>query len=283
MYSDESFGNRFSSIGVTSGDRSSIEHLRAGLTNILTQHETASVQFKEISGHSKKEKAAKAFIDLGIEYVSTGKIRVDVLSWGLDDSRHTVAGMDDSKNHQLMYGKILKWAQICWKHKTLSWQFFPDRYDDINWGELMRVLDNISLDKEILGEDIFGKLHSLKFAEFVKHDQSSTSTDPVLQLTDIFTGFAVFSCEHGRDFLRWRSEEYRQLSMFDNTYTKNFSKRVVSKFRVLDHLDKLCKQRKMYVSLKTEGHLKTFSPKSGLNFWHYEPQHPDDKAPLKIN
>jgi hypothetical protein len=35
------------------------------------------------------------------------------------------------------------------------------------------------------------------------------------------------------------------------------------------------------VSLKTHGGLRTLQPANRINFWWYEPQSPEDKAPTK--
>jgi hypothetical protein len=50
---------------------------------------------------------------------------------------------------------------------------------------------------------------------------------------------------------------------------------------VLKKFDETCKERKLGVSLKTKKGLWTPDPQRPINFWLYEPQHPEDKAPQK--
>jgi hypothetical protein len=55
----------------------------------------------------------------------------------------------------------------------------------------------------------------------------------------------------------------------------------MERFQVLYEFDGGCKNRKMGVSLKTFGGLKTLDPRRPINFWWYEPQHEMDKAPTR--
>jgi len=50
---------------------------------------------------------------------------------------------------------------------------------------------------------------------------------------------------------------------------------------VLAQLDAICKRKKLGVSLKTNHGLRTFDPANPVNFWWYESQYDEDKAPVK--
>lgn len=53
----------------------------------------------------------------------------------------------------------------------------------------------------------------------------------------------------------------------------------IGQFRIFNSL---CKQQRSAVSLKSNRGLWTPNPVNPLNFWMYEPQHPEDRAPTKV-
>ena len=132
---------------------------------------------------------------------------------------------------------------------------------------------------------LFGEIRNLHFPTFKRHSEIKSDIEPITQLIDIFTGYARYSFEKGKEFLIWRENEKNknQLPLFGDSGVKTeLSRGDTSKFRVLKILDKLCKERKMGVSINENSYLCTFSPNNPLNFWIYEPQHEADKAPIKM-
>ena len=53
------------------------------------------------------------------------------------------------------------------------------------------------------------------------------------------------------------------------------------RFRVISQLYWKCKVRKLGVSLRELGYLRTYEPAIPINFWHCEPQHRSDRAPAR--
>jgi hypothetical protein len=50
---------------------------------------------------------------------------------------------------------------------------------------------------------------------------------------------------------------------------------------VILHLNRRSKSHRLGVSLSTHGYLRTPNPANPLNFWHYTPQHDEDRAPTR--
>ncbi|GAG41099.1 unnamed protein product [marine sediment metagenome] len=54
-----------------------------------------------------------------------------------------------------------------------------------------------------------------------------------------------------------------------------------NRFKLIETLDTLCKRCRLGVSLNKKKYLRTPDPSRLLNFWNYESQYDDDKAPRK--
>lgn len=286
IFSDESGHSRFRSIGILSGEKTNIDNLRNGLNLMLKECGKNSIEFKKIGGDKKKELVAIEFIEKGIEYCVDKKIRMDILTWDTHDSRHEIIGRDDIKNFQMMYYKVLRWVKQCWKHKHRVWDFYPDENSAVDWKKLMSYLENTNLSKKTeIDFTLFGEIRNLHFPRFQNHFEVISGKEPITQLIDIFTGCTRYSFEKGKEFLKWREikKNEKQFNLFENSRVKmELSRGDTSKFRILKILDKLCKERKMGVSIKENSYLCTFSPSNPLNFWFYEPQHEADKAPIRM-
>lgn len=286
IFSDESGHSRFRSIGVLSGEKTDIDNLRNELIIILEGGDRNSIEFKKIDGDKNKELVTIKFVEKGIEYCVSKKIRIDILTWDTHDSRHDIIGRDDNENFQMMYYKVLRWVKQCWKHKHMVWDFYPDENSAVDWRKLMNYLENTNLSKKIeIDHTLFGEIRNLHFPRFQNHFEAISDKEPITQLIDIFTGCTRYSFGKGKEFLKWREIEKskKQLNLFEKSGVKiELSRGDTSKFRVLKILDKLCKERKMGVSIKENSYLCTFSPSNPLNFWFYEPQHEADKAPIKM-
>jgi len=73
-----------------------------------------------------------------------------------------------------------------------------------------------------------------------------------------------------------------QRSLFDEANaSSNPSRSSQERFTVLKQFDEACKRRRLGVSLKSYNGLRTPDPRNPINFWMYEVQHPEDKAPQK--
>lgn len=286
IYSDESSSpdNRYWTLGAVSGEENSIKHLRGTLQTVLKETGVAEVKFEEIRTHSTKIKAAAKFIEAGILEAANKNIRIDVLLWDVQDSRHSIIGRDDIANFGRMYYKMIR--HIGRKWDIQRWFFYPDALSSVNWLDISQCLNKTTLEKypsELL--DFFRNKGQLFFVREVRPQESHK--EPIVQLADIFAGFGWFSKVKGTEFLKWREHINRQsspvFSWFDDN-CENFSGlkgTILNRFKLLRTIDTLCKKYKLGVSMKSYKQLLTFDHDKPINFWNYEPQTDMDKAPVK--
>lgn len=184
-----------------------------------------------------------------------------------------------------MYYKLLRWVKDCWKSETLNWHFYPDENSSIDWQELLSYIQNTNLSKNNKYElTLFGLVQNLHFPRVDNHQQLVSTKEPLVQLIDLFTGFARFSFEHGKEYLNWKQwkEQQAKQTLLEMIDEPDVSKNIIDKFDVFEQLITSCQKKKMGVSINTNSYLKTFDYRRHLNFWKYEPQNPNDKAPVKI-
>jgi hypothetical protein len=286
IYSDESSSpdNRYRTLCAVSGEENSVKHLRGILQNILKETGVTEVKFEEIGTHSPKIKAAAKFIEAGILEAANKNIRIDVLLWDIQDSRHSIMGRDDIANFGRMYYKMIR--HIGRKWDIQRWFFYPDTLSSVNWLDISQCLNKTTLEKypsELL--DFFRNKGQLFFVREVRPQESHK--EPIVQLADIFAGFSWFSRIKGNDFLKWREHlnTQKQPCLFStNDNSQNFSRlteKTVNRFKLLNMIIKLCREYKLGVSIKTNKRLTTFGPASQINFWTYEVQTDMDKAPVR--
>jgi len=284
IYSDESGCGHFRSVGTLSGPRASLSRLRQELQAHLCACQTSSIEFKKISGDSRHEQAAIRFLRTGIEYTHARLLRIDVLTWDLRDARHTIFRRDDQKNLQLMYYKVLKWVKQRWRGATLLWELFPDQNSAIDWKNFIAYLEKTNLSRNVpYLSDLFGVLQNTAFPTITSHAECVSDREPLIQLVDLFTGFAAFSCAKGAAYASSSLSKTSQPDLFTTGVetSRPASRGLASKYRCLGALLEHCRAHKMGVSFETRTHLWTPKPTNPLNFWFYEPRSELDKAPTK--
>jgi len=171
-----------------------------------------------------------------------------------------------------------------WPNDTV-WRLCPDEHTALDWETLRDCLKNVSAGVEVERSLFTGGQFRIRLRqEFgIEEIQAvSSETYPLLQLADLFAGLAVFSREKFDDYQNWLQATSRQGCLFDEDDTSaDPSRSSRERFKLLKEFDRLCKARKLGVSLKTNHGLWTPKPENPINFWMYEPQHPEDKAPRK--
>ena len=104
-------------------------------------------------------------------------------------------------------------------------------------------------------------------------------------LGDLYVGMAIYSRNYYKRY-RYYFQTYspsRQMTLF-NVGAENsvkLSNADKQRCQLILEFNKLCKSKKMGISLDSYEGLKTPDPKNPVNFWWYEPQHELDKAPLR--
>lgn len=284
-FSDESNWNagRFRSLGLITTPLCYLEELENCISNKLKESGVKEFKWKKLKG-VRERFAAEKLIKFAVEQAKSNHLRIDVLVWDIQDSRHNVVGRDDIANLQRMYYHLFRnTLRSRWPDDAV-WRLHPDEHTAIDWGTIRDCLDHVSSHVEI-EQSLFteGKFKLRLKNEFGLEEivPVRSSDHALLQVADLFAGMAVFSREKYDEYQTWRKGNSSQLSFFEEKTNQNWSNSDQERFRVLKTFDDSCKENKLGVSLNTKRGLWTPDPKNPINFWIYEPQHPEDKAPVK--
>jgi len=263
-YADETHHNigRYRGVGLIT--LSSVDGARVNqdIERIIHGHRLTELKWGELRS-AKSRHAANNLIDYLLEKAIENTLRVDVLSWDIEDSRHKIPGRDDIVNLRRMYYFIFKnvlsrrWPTDCiWKicvdeNTQEPWSHLGDLEEILEWntGQVIRQLS----------------LHEI--CEVKSHQE------PLIQAADLLAGLGVYSRRAYKKFALWRSDDI-------SSGTQNLiSNADEERFEVLGYFYSQCKKHKLGVSLNQKGGLRTFNPAKPINFWWYEPQGGYDKAP----
>ena len=100
----------------------------------------------------------------------------------------------------------------------------------------------------------------------------------LVQIADIFAGIGVFSYERHAVYKAWKRQNSEQIEMFPSKPVK-FTKKEEEQSLVFHHFLQNSAKYRLEVSNR-EG-LRTYNPANPINFWLYQPQRKNDKAPLR--
>lgn len=275
-FADESNWNtgRFRSIGLVTLPLTNLLEMESRLREVFKESGISEFKWEKLRG-ARERFAAIKMCEFAVEMALEGKLRVDVLIWDIQDSRHNVKGRDDIANlHRMYYHLFKNVLRERWPDDSV-WRLHPDEHTAMDWNSIKVFLDRVSsrLETYKLSAYTFG----IKFREEfgIKDIVPLKSEYPLLQLADLFAGLAVFSWDNFDEYQRWLtifSEEENSIRL---------SKKKRERFRVLKFFNETCKNYKLGVSLNSRKGLWTPKPNNPLNFWMYDPQHPLDKAPTK--
>lgn len=211
------------------------------------------------------------------------KIRIDVLIWDMEDSRHKdISGRDDNANLGRMYYQLIQHVlNKRWSNNS-SWFWRPDKQSSMDWQTLGKCLVG---KKHKLAADLFGinetdfvklKLKMIKVVESHK--------EIFVQVADYFAGLGAYSYGHFEKYKEWEKVQGGQASLFeDNKALKKWSNSEKTRFPLINCFNNECKNRTLTVALNSTKGLKTHDPSKPINFWLYTPQHILDRAPGYLN
>lgn len=285
-FGDESNWNkgRFRSIGLVTTTVAAVDDLNWQLTQILAESGVSEFKWQKLR-QARERFAAERMCDFAVDAALRQQVRVDVLIWDIEDSRHKIRSRDDIENLQRMYYHLFcNVLRARWPNNAV-WRLHPDEHSAMDWQTVEDCLQNVAgrIERE---RSLFtgGRFQLRLRREFgIEEIRSVSSSDqPLLQLADLFAGMAVFSREQFNEYQKWLNQTGSQLKFFeDQDDTPRASGSSKERFQVLQHFDVTCKSRRLGVSLKKKRGLWTPSPDNPLNFWMYKPQHPEDKAPRR--
>lgn len=285
-FSDESHWNhgRFRSLGLVTMPVRALAGLEQELGALLTDSKVSEFKWKKLDG-ARERFAAQKMCDFAVKAACENDLRVDVLIWDIQDSRHNIVGRDDIANLQRMYYHLFRNVLRARWPDNAVWRLHPDEHTAMQWGTVQDCLENVAGRIEV-DPSLFtqGGFRIRLRRDFGLEEVRSVSSHehPMLQLADLFAGMAVFSWNQFDAYQAWLEANSKQSRLFENREeTAEPSRSSKERFQVLRHFDVWCKKYKLGVSLKTKRGLWTPKPGNPLNFWMYEPQHPEDKAPTK--
>ncbi|MGQ9526078.1 MAG: DUF3800 domain-containing protein [Armatimonadota bacterium] len=285
-FSDESNWNkgRFRSLGLVTTRLACLGGLETELKNLLSESQINEFKWKKCDG-AKERFAAEKMCDFAIEKACAKLLRVDVLVWDIQDSRHSVHGRDDTGNLQRMYYHLFRNVlRARWPNDAV-WRLHPDEHTAMDWETVKDCLENVGerpeMERSLHTEGRF-RIRLQKEFSLQEILPLQSAEHPLLQMADLFAGMAVFSRDKFDEYQAWLRAGSKQSRLFedvpDAVYPSHSSR---ERFKVLRRFKECCKLRKLGVSLKTKRGLWTPKPENPLNFWLYEPQCPEDKAPTR--
>jgi hypothetical protein len=285
-YADESYTkHRYRSIGVISLPVGCEEVLSNAVSAILKDSGIAEFKWSKLR-QARERFAALKLVDFAVKRAIANELRVDVLMWDTEDSRHRIHGRDDEANLQRMYIQLFRNVlQRRWPTGS-TWRLCPDENSAMDWGSVQDRLDQAGVDLSIEG-DIFSKEpFKLRLSrEFAISEirEAVSSHSPICQVADLFAGIGPFSHASFEEYATWCRQHSGQLplDLADPSGTTELAGSDIERCQVLQHLDGLCKASKLRVGLNSCRGLKTYDPAFPVNYWMYEPQRPDDKAPVR--
>lgn len=285
-FADESYWNkgRFRSLALVSTSVGLCSILEVEIRCFLDRAGVREFKWKNLDG-ARERFAADKLCEYAIKRALLGDLRVDVMVWDICDSRHKIHKRDDIANLARMYYHLFRNVlRKRWPDNAV-WRLHPDEHSAIEWATIQNCLDNacttINVDRSLLTND---EMHIWVRQEFgiAEIKPVSSEAHPLLQLADLFAGMAVFSRDKYYEYERWLKAKSNQIPLLaESEVSSDLSRSSMERFQVLERFDRFCKQRRLGVSLKSNQGLWTPDPKNPINFWLYEPQHPEDKAPRK--
>lgn len=285
-FADESHWNtgRFRSLGMVTLPLNCLEGRQSEVKRLLSESRVGEFKWKNLAG-AKERFAAEKLCNFAVEKACAGQFRVDVLVWDIEDSRHKIAGRDDIANLERMYYHLFRNVLRARWPDHATWTLYADEHTALNWKTMQDCLEAKSTRVET-DRSLFtgGKFNVRLRREFgIKEIQSvSSGQHPLVQLADLFAGLAVFSREKFDEYQKWLQATSPQARLFEERDAwDDPSRSSRERFQVLKDFVCLCIQKKLGVSLNRRRGLWTPKPENPMNFWMYEPQHPEDKAPRK--
>lgn len=278
IFTDESSitDSRFHCLSAFSFEKSSYNFVNDSLKTLLLESKVEEFKWNKLKD-AKYFFCAEKIIRFVLNNISKINLRIDTLVWDTHDKRHKVQRRDDLANYERMFFHLLH-NSLKKRSKDSRWSIHPDKRGGINWQVVHDCLHHkgkmTEFENLIFGSFLTDPHYSIAdFQERHSHEEIS------IQIPDLFSGLSVFSRTNYDRFKKHR--ESKIPSLFEKKEPDILSNRESFRFQLLDLFNKECKNRKIGVSLDTNGYLYTFKPENPLNFWHYEPQGDYDRAPQK--
>lgn len=287
-FSDESRHNvgRFRSVAVLTCERGVAKEVKENIWPLIQNGNLK--EFKWCNLRQARDRfVALKLIDTSIGELCSGHIRIDVLVWDTQDSRHLIANRDDVANlHRMYYHLLRNVMRLRWSNDAV-WMLHPDEHSSMDWDTLTKILGYKSYTISYTPRDIFTSPQ--KFAMSLKREfgihgirQVRSHEEPLCQIADLFAGIGAYSYSVFDRYSHWITQNQSQIPLaFDKPQELKLTNSERERFVVLKTLSESCKSQSLGVGLVSSSGLRTYKPSYPLNFWKYEPQSDSDKAPTR--
>ena len=267
-FADETHYNigRYRGVGVITLPSSQTIAVRKEVRDILVRSSVREFKWSHLRS-ARERHAAVEIVNYMIAKAAERSLRIDVMTWDINDSRHRIRGRSDLQNLKRMYYFLFRDVLFKrWPSDTI-WNIFVDESTNKPWGHL-HYLDQGTDWKasELLGE--------LTLREVVDVDSAD---EPLVQVADLFAGLAVYSRRAYQKYEKWSSVTTNQEDSVKRR--RDFSRTDQERCPLIAQVNQLCKKYKLGVSLRSRKGFYTYNPANPVNFWWYEPQSEQDKAP----
>ena len=136
-FSDESHWNqgRYRSLTLISLEISRKKGVESAVRRFLNDSNVEEFKWHNVRTELYQRLAEK-LLNLTIDLVCAGPIRLDILTWDIQDARHSINRRDDTANLARMYYHLLinvverRWA------RSARWEMRPDERTDMDWNTL---------------------------------------------------------------------------------------------------------------------------------------------------
>ena len=283
VFSDESRYDqgRFRSIAAVSLPAAAVSTLSARLAETLEASGLPELKWSRLGDRAYTVRCAIAFGDHLLAALADG-LRADVLIWDTEDARHQVANRDDIANYERMYFHLHR-ALIRRRGRNTRWHLRPDEQVQIDWETLASCLTSRGTWRPDARQQAASHRFGALMPTIRTFRQVDSQATPLSQLADLLAGMAAYTRSRPSAVLAQLDGERVSGAAADADIGEDgaiLSKRDKGRFRVISYLYQGCRSRHVGVSLRSHGYLRTPDPKHPINFWHYQPQHPADKAPV---
>ena len=243
-FSDESHWSqgRYRSVALVSARLEDMTVVERRLKGLVQESGFRELSWSKIRS-AKAYFAATKVCDLIAEMARNQLLRVDALIWDTQDSRHKIAGRDDTQNLARMYYHLLSNVIAMRWPSTALWKFGVDERTDMNWKELVDCLSGQTRREWSTMQRTLSPAAVRPRRMPPKIEQISSSEQPVVQVADLFAGLGAFSWNRREQHHQWMVTElplsFGQQTMFSGLSQIKISRSAKYKHELLHHFASL--------------------------------------------
>jgi len=280
IFTDESYitDSRFRSISAVSFLYDHYDDFNNEFKKILSSSGVSEFKWQKLKD-ARYFFCANKILDLVLNCLYSFQLRIDVLIWDTQDSRHAIPGRKDIANYERMFYHLLN-NSMKKRIQGANWHVYPDECCGIDWFTIKDCLSHAGR-RQDRSYKLFDTFYSDPHYNIISFSEKKSDMEYAIQVADLFSGLAVFSKLSYESYISWESlQTDESLRLFDFDESIVLSNRDVYRCKILSLFNVNCKRMKLGVSLNSKKALYTFKPENPINFWHYVPQGDYDKAPV---